>query len=235
MRKFLAAILLLLSLGQAVAAEKYTTFKGYLGSSNFGWQTVNNNYVGSHLRYEENWNMQTSTAFGFAIEQSALRLKQQEILLGVSYLFPQEIQAVDAKAKLLGGIGQLGRGSLHGNFIDTNTLQVSSIYVKPRLFFSNVTKYNPSAVYVAAKLSYNAITLTGDLAGNIVRFDSNAIGYGFALGYVERDTWEWEISYDNVINPRLETTEIFDTGLGNDTLTGTYYLGQILMSLGYRL
>jgi hypothetical protein len=235
MRKFLGAVLLFLLLGQTAVAEKYTTLKGFLGSGDFGWQTVNNNYAGSHLRYEENWNMQTGNTFGFAIEQSVLRLKQQEILLGLSYLFPQEIQGVNAKVKLLGGTGQLGRGSIRGNFIDTNTLQVSSIYVKPRLFFSNVTKYNPSAVYVAAKLSYNAITLTGDLAGNIVQFDKNAVGYGLALGYVDRDTWEWEISYDNVINPRLETSETFDIGLGNDTLNGTYYLGQILMSVGYRL
>ncbi|GBR73896.1 hypothetical protein NO1_1165 [Candidatus Termititenax aidoneus] len=233
MRKFLGAILLLLLLEQAAAAEKYTTLKGYLGSGNFGWQTVNNNYAGSHLRYEENWSIQTGNTFGFAVEQSVLRLKQQEILLGVSYLFPQEIRKVEAKAKLLGGSGQPGRGSLRGDFIDTNTIQVSSVYIKPRMFFSKITKYNPTATYVAAKLSYNAITLTGDLAGNVLRFDNNAIGYGLALGYVDRDTWEWEFSYDNVINPRLETTAIFLTD--NDTLTGTYYLGQISVSIGYRL
>lgn len=236
MKKFLNILLVLIFCAPGLALEKSLTVKGYLGlgSSSFSWNAAHNNYDGSHHRYEENWHNGLSNAYGLGAEYAILKNKRQEILLGGYYLLPQKIKDSSIKARIKGMTND--SESFDVEFDNENTIQQTSLYIKPRVFLAEPTKDNPVLVFLAAKFSYNLIDLQGDLADVLEAYDRNAFGYGFSFGTVIEDTWEFELTYDALINSRIEAPGVIILAENDYTpLTGIYNLKQILFSVGYRL
>jgi hypothetical protein len=106
-------------------------------------------------------------------------------------------------------------------------LNLTPLYLKPRIFFSPVSAENITA-YAAIKLSYNFISISGGMPV-YVELENN-FGYGASIGMVFFDGFDAEISYDCIQGGLLDSIDDKKRSESNN-----YSFSSMYLSLGYRI
>jgi hypothetical protein len=183
-------------------------------------ETTNAMYSGT-LGEKDDLSFRSSLAFG--AEYAFLRFGQFEILGG--FTLPQKYKATRLHQTI--SLPYVGEASGSASLDDGDfELNLTPLYLKPRFFFSPVSAEDITA-YAAIKLSYNYISISGDMP---IYVDlENNLGYGASIGLVFFDGVDAEISYDCIQGGILDSVDEKRSASNNYSFSSMY------VSLGYRI
>lgn len=222
MRKSLFIFIVILMFSSVFSEEKAITLKGlYFPSTLLGNSVSISNYWGTGLKASYALDYTVDSGIGIGTEMLVKKINDKfEVLCGFNYITERNISWVTGKGKLQGYTDDK-----YDEVVDSGKIQTTSIYSKGRYLSAKPTIEN-IIFYVAGKLSYNLVTLSGDLK-DIAKL-TNGIGYGLSFGSIINDELDIEFALDNI-----GSAMTMDDGF--DTLKGTYSLANTYLSIGYKL
>jgi len=204
----------------AAASRKYFTIRPFITLvSAINADVSNNNYNGTGSKGAYKLDLAGDPGLGIAFDCSVWGSddKTSELLAGGAYS-QNNIRKMNGKGTLTGSPSTLYKDA------EVNIQSMfSSIYLKYR-YLLNMAGLEGTNMYLGGKLSYNMITLSGDIAGSASLF-----GGGVFTGIILYDQYDIEIAFDTAQGQ----IDKFNDGI--DNLKGALTMSSMLSaSLGYR-
>jgi len=226
-------ILLLLFMISFVCADQYYTVKGiYTPSTIFHVDAANSNFDSTNVEVNHKWDNIIPGGVGLVLEMEK-PARNFTFVGGFQYHLPRVITKEKGQWDFKDNtVGDDSSSSYTNNSVDDGQLEMFSLFSKFRFTF--LPDWHPDIKpYYSAKLSLNLINISGESLGSI---RSDSLGWGFSIGTIFLEDWDFELCYDAVGFPWQDPAIDFELELSSnsDNLTGTYRYNQIYFSVGYR-